>query len=82
MSKRIFEGKVVSNKMQKTVVVAVDVPTKHHLYSKAIKITKRMLAKDEFDTAVGDMVLIEETRPYSKKVSWKVVKKLETTEAK
>jgi len=81
MSKRTFEGTVVSNKMQKTVIVAVDVPTKHAIYAKAIKLTKRMLAKDELGCVVGDHVQIEETRPFSKKVSWIVLKKF-ATEAK
>ena len=80
MSKRTFEGKIEATDMQKTVVVSVDVPKRHAIYNKPIKQTKRLLARDDFGCGVGDVVQVEETRPYSKRVSWKVVKKLEASE--
>lgn len=77
MPGRTFKGKVVSNKMQKTVVVAVEVPKKHRFYSKDIKLTKRFKVRDDIGLSVGDAVMIEETRPLSKTVTWKVIEKLE-----
>lgn len=73
MSKRIFEGVVVSDKMEKTIVVAVDIPKKHRLYGKTVRNTKRFKARDEMGAKNGDLVRIEECRPYSKETSWKVV---------
>ncbi|RJR26390.1 ribosomal protein S17 [candidate division WWE3 bacterium] len=80
MSKRIFEGKIEATGMQKTVVVSVDVPKRHPIYNKPIKQTKRLLAKDNLGCEVGDFVQVEETRPFSKKVSWDVIKKLGASE--
>lgn len=70
MSKKVFKGQVVSDKMEKTVVVAVEMPKRHPLYSKTIKNTKRMKAHNELGAKLHDTVLIEETRPYSKEVCW------------
>jgi small subunit ribosomal protein S17 len=72
-SKRTKVGVVVSNKMQKTVVVAVENLVKHGMYQKYIKRTNKFLAHNE-DPAVniGDRVLIEETRPLSKRKRWNV----------
>ena len=68
-------GVVVSNKMQKTVVVAVENLVKHGLYQKYIKRTSKFLAHDEQpDINVGDRVVIEETRPLSKRKRWRVAK--------
>lgn len=66
-------GVVVSNKMQKTVVVAVENLVKHGMYQKYIKRTNKFLAHNE-DPAVnvGDRVVIEETRPLSKRKRWNV----------
>ena len=71
-------GVVVSNKMQKTVVVAVENLVKHGMYQKYIKRTNKFLAHNE-DPAVnvGDRVLIEETRPLSKRKRWNVRQVLE-----
>jgi small subunit ribosomal protein S17 len=77
MPKKVLKGKVVSDKMQKTVVVAVDVDKKHPIYNKAIRNTRRYKVRDEKGVEVGDIVLIEETRPYSKEVTWKVIEVLE-----
>lgn len=73
MPKKIFRGKIVSDKMEKTVVVSVDVPKTHPLYNKALKNSKRFKATNPLDAKLGDVVDIEECRPISKTVSWAVV---------
>jgi len=71
-------GVVVSNKMQKTVVVAVENLVKHGMYQKYIKRTSKFLAHAENnDVNVGDRVIIEETRPLSKRKRWNVRQVLE-----
>jgi small subunit ribosomal protein S17 len=71
-------GKVVSDKMQKTVVVAVERLVQHPLYKKAVKETMKFKAHDENNEAhVGDVVEIMETRPLSKDKNWRVVEILE-----
>ena len=71
-------GVVVSNKMQKTVVVAVENLVKHDMYQKYIKRTNKFLAHSEQpDINVGDRVVIEETRPMSKRKRWAVREVLE-----
>ena len=71
-------GKVVSNKMDKTIVVAIEDNVKHPLYKKIIKNTIRLKAHDENNTCgVGDRVLIMETRPLSKDKRWRVVEIIE-----
>jgi small subunit ribosomal protein S17 len=66
-------GVVVSDKMEKTVVVAVENLVKHGMYQKYIKRTNKFLAHAENnDVKVGDRVLIEETRPLSKRKRWNV----------
>ena len=71
-------GKVVSDKMDKTVVVAIEDNVKHPLYKKIIKNTIRLKAHDENNTCgVGDKVLIMETRPLSKDKNWRVVEIIE-----
>ena len=71
-------GKVVSDKMDKTVVVAIEDNVKHPLYKKIIKNTIRLKAHDENNTCgVGDRVLILETRPLSKDKNWRVVEIIE-----
>jgi len=77
-SKRTKVGVVVSNKMQKTVVVAVENLVKHGMYQKYIKRTSKFLAHAENnDVNVGDRVVIEETRPLSKRKRWNVRQVLE-----
>ena len=69
-------GIVISNKMQKSVVVAVEYRYRHQFYSKIIVRTKRYLAHDEINSCnIGDEVLLEESRPLSKKKRW-VVKEI------
>ena len=77
-SKRTKVGVVVSNKMEKTVVVAVENISKHGMYQKYIKRTSKFLAHTETnDCNVGDRVVIEETRPLSKRKRWNVREVLE-----
>ena len=74
-------GKVVSNKMQKTVVVAVEKTRHHRLYKRAIRLTKKYYAHDESDNLqIGDQVRIVETRPLSKTKRWEVVEVIERGE--
>jgi small subunit ribosomal protein S17 len=71
-------GYVVSDKMQKTVVVEVEDRVKHPLYGKVIRRTSKVKAHDEAGNAgVGDLVLIMETRPLSATKRWRVVEILE-----
>jgi small subunit ribosomal protein S17 len=69
---RTKTGVVVSNKMQKTVVVAVESLVKHKMYQKYIKRTSKFLAHAENALNVGDRVVIEESRPLSKRKRWAV----------
>jgi small subunit ribosomal protein S17 len=77
-TKQTKVGVVVSNKMQKTVVVAVENLVQHGMYQKYIKRTSKFLAHNETPGLnVGDRVLIEETRPLSKRKRWNVREVLE-----
>jgi small subunit ribosomal protein S17 len=68
-------GKVVSDKMDKTIVVAVETAKKHPIYKKTMKATKKYKVHDENNEAkIGDTVLIMETRPLSKEKNWRLVK--------
>jgi small subunit ribosomal protein S17 len=72
------EGLVVSDKMDKTVVVAVEDRVKHALYGKVLRRTNKLKAHDETNqVGVGDRVLIMETRPMSATKRWRVVEVLE-----
>jgi len=72
------EGLVVSDKMDKTVVVAVEDRFKHPLYGKVVRRTSKLKAHDEGNTAgIGDRVLLMETRPLSATKRWRVVEILE-----
>ena len=73
MSKKILIGKITSDKMQKTVVVAVDSPKRHKVYNKLIKNTKKFKAHNELEAKVNQMVKIEESKPFSKEVTWNVI---------
>ncbi|HVL38847.1 MAG TPA: 30S ribosomal protein S17 [Fimbriimonadaceae bacterium] len=70
-------GLVVSNKMQKTVVVQVERRTQHPLYGKTVIRSARFKAHDELSCDVGDRVEIMETRPLSKEKRWRVTRILE-----
>jgi small subunit ribosomal protein S17 len=72
------EGLVVSDKMDKTVVVAVEDRVKHALYGKVLRRTNKLKAHDESnEVGLGDRVLIMETRPLSASKRWRVVQVLE-----
>jgi small subunit ribosomal protein S17 len=72
------EGYVVSDKMDKTVVVAVEDRFKHPLYGKVVRRTSKLKAHDEANAAgVGDKVLLMETRPLSATKRWRIVEILE-----
>src|SRR2546421_1315060 len=67
-------GRVVSNKMDKTIVVAVESLKKHRIYKRTYKQTKKFHAHDEHNTCqIGDIVRIEETRPLSKTKRWRLI---------
>jgi small subunit ribosomal protein S17 len=71
-------GKVLSNKMQKTITVAVDRKVKHPIYVKFVNKTTKFKAHDEANTAgIGDLVRIAETRPLSKDKRWRLVEIVE-----
>jgi small subunit ribosomal protein S17 len=76
--RKVRTGKVVSDKMDKTVVVAVERLVQHTLYSKAVKKTTKFKAHDENNEShTGDTVTIMETRPMSKDKRWRVVEIIE-----
>src|SRR5437763_10546434 len=67
-------GRVVSNKMDKTIIVVVETLKKHRIYKRTFKQTKRFQVHDEENTCqVGDLVRIEESRPLSKMKHWRLV---------
>jgi small subunit ribosomal protein S17 len=81
-NKRTLTGRVVSDKMTKTVTVLVERRVKHPLYGKFVTRTKKYHAHDENgDYHEGDLVEIEETRPVSKTKAWRVTKLLEKSRA-
>jgi small subunit ribosomal protein S17 len=78
---RILEGKVISNKMDKTIVVKVERKVKHPLYGKYIVRSTKIHAHDEENTCrEGDIVAIKEARPISKTKSWQLIKVVERAE--
>ena len=71
-------GLVVSDKMDKSVVVSVERKVKHPIYGKFVKKTTKFMAHDEKnECGIGDTVLIQETRPLSKNKNWRLVQILE-----
>jgi small subunit ribosomal protein S17 len=75
---RILIGKVVSNKMDKTIVVEVVRRVPHRLYQKIVKRSTKIHAHDETNVCnIGDTVKIQETRPCSKTKAWKLVEVVE-----
>ncbi|WP_028926935.1 30S ribosomal protein S17 [Pseudonocardia acaciae] len=76
--RKVREGLVVSDKMDKTIVVSVEDRVKHPLYGKVIRRTNKVKAHDENNTAgVGDRVRLMETRPLSATKRWRLVEVLE-----
>lgn len=71
-------GVVVSNKMQKTITVAIERKVKHPIYKKYFKKTKKLVAHDEKNICnVGDLVKVMETRPLSKLKRWRLIEVIE-----
>ena len=69
------QGRVTSDKMQKTIVVAVEELKRHRVYKRTYRYTTKFKAHDEYNEAhIGDIVVIEETRPLSREKRWKLVK--------
>lgn len=76
--KKVRIGKVVSDKMQKTIVVAVETRVRHPLFGKIINRTTKFKAHDENnDAKIGDTVKIMETRPLSREKRWRLVEVIE-----
>jgi small subunit ribosomal protein S17 len=76
--RKVRDGTVVSNKMEKTVVVAVVERVRHRRYQKTLQRTTRLYAHDEVnDLREGDRVRVQETRPTSKLKRWRVIEVLE-----
>ncbi|MGH3951229.1 MAG: 30S ribosomal protein S17 [Pseudonocardiaceae bacterium] len=76
--RKVREGYVVSDRMQKTIVVELEDRKKHALYGKVLRSTKKVKAHDEENTAgIGDRVVIMETRPLSATKRWRLVKIVE-----
>lgn len=77
-SRKVKIGKVVSDKMDKTIVVAIEYSVKHPLYGKVVKRTYKLKAHDENnECARGDKVKVMETRPLSKDKRWRLVEIME-----
>lgn len=77
-SRKVKIGKVISNKMDKTIVVAIEDSVKHPLYGKVVKKTYKLKAHDEENVcAKGDKVKVMETRPLSKDKRWRLVEIVE-----
>ena len=72
MPRKCLSGKVVSNRMQKTVVVAVETSMQHPVYQKVVSRRKKYVAHAELPLNIGDKVDIEESRPLSKTKRWVV----------
>lgn len=77
--KKQLKGVVVSNKMDKAVRVRVDTPVRHPVYKKIINKKKIFFARTDKELEIGDEVVIEESRPYSKNIKW-IVKEKNGTE--
>lgn len=78
MPRRVITGKVVSDKMDKTLVVAVESTKPHHRYKKMVKFTTKFKAHDEENSAKeGDIVRIEESRPLSRDKRWTLLEVVE-----
>jgi small subunit ribosomal protein S17 len=78
VNKKVFSGIVVSDKMDKTIVVAIESKTRHQLYKKYVQMTKKIKAHDEKNEAgIGDKVKVIESRPMSKDKKWRLVEIIE-----
>lgn len=80
-SQRTIVGKVISDKMNKTIVVQIERKVKHPLYGKYVRRFSKMYAHDEENTCqIGDLVMIQQTRPLSKTKRWKLVEVIKREE--
>ncbi len=80
-SRKVRTGRVVSDRMDKTVVVAVDTLVKHPLYGRTVRRTRKFMAHDENNECrIGDKVKIAETRPLSRHKRWRVAEVLERSQ--
>lgn len=76
--RKVLTGRVVSDKMEKTVVVAVETLVRHPMYQRIIRQTRKYKAHDEENNCrVGDKVKVMETRPLSKEKRWRVIEVLD-----
>ena len=76
--RKVMTGTVVSNKMDKTIVVAVETSVRHDVYGKTVKRTYKLKAHDENNECnIGDKVKVMETRPLSKDKRWRLVEVME-----
>ena len=76
--RRVKQGRVASNKMDKTIVVVAETRVPHPVYKKVVRQSRRYKAHDEQNTAgIGDLVRIQECRPYSKEKRWRLLEILE-----
>ncbi|WP_418791428.1 30S ribosomal protein S17 [Phosphitispora sp. TUW77] len=77
-TRKVQVGKVISDKMDKSVVIAIETLNRHPLYGKIVKSTKKFQAHDEENACrIGDKVRVMETRPLSKNKRWRVIEILE-----
>ena len=77
-ARKVREGVVVSNKMNKTIVISIVEQVRHPRYSKFVARTKKLYAHDETnDAKIGDRVRVMETRPMSKQKRWRLIEVLE-----
>ena len=76
--RKVRVGKVVSNKMQKSIVVAIERKVPHPIYKKYFRLTSTLMAHDEKrEAGIGDLVRIMETRPLSKRKRWRLIEVVE-----
>ncbi len=76
--RKVRVGKVISNKMQKSIVVAIERKVPHPVYKKYFRLTSTLMAHDEKrEAGIGDLVRIMETRPMSKRKRWRLVEVVE-----
>ena len=75
--RKVRDGVVVSDKMEKTVIVLVQISKPHPLYKKVVRHSRRFKVHDDESCGLGDRVRISETRPISKEIRWRVAEVLE-----
>lgn len=73
--RKILKGTIISDKMQKNVVVDVSRNVKHPMYGKNMTVSKNFKARNTIGALLGDVVLIQESKPFAKDVKWEVISK-------